>query len=276
MKLSTLKPSLSVVVVFFVALCACAAPPPLSPRDPDPGSVHFVVQTYNVHRERWSDASTVEAIGARDAEIVCLEEVTSYWRAVIEQRYATQYPHMLFATKENAGGLAVLSHYPLEDHGVVPVPGDLHPGWIVFADTPGGAVELVVVHLRSLFNGGDDWATNYMKTGATHLDELALFMGHAVEPMPTIVLGDFNESPKGDAVRRLEDRGFTNLLPAFRPGQYTWSGPSVGGMLDMTIDHVMVDDSFEPLDAWTDRRGASDHIPVYAHVELRAATPTQN
>jgi endonuclease/exonuclease/phosphatase (EEP) superfamily protein YafD len=267
MRLAGLAAAVSLALA--VLATGCAAARPVAPRAPTEGAAHFVVQTYNVHRGKSGDAKTVDAIGARDAEIVCLQEVTNAWKRVIAERYAKQYPYMLFAPKENAGGLAVLSHFPLTDRGVIPVDGDLHPGWIVVADSPGGSVQLVVVHLRSWFNGKHDWISNYASAGRAHVDEMRLFMGRAAAEMPTIVIGDFNESPRGDAVRALEKRGFSNLLPMFKPGQYTWYARSLGGLFDMTIDHVMADEAFEPLDAWAERRGASDHLPVYGHVALR-------
>ena len=88
--------------------------------------------------------------------------------------------------------------------------------------------------------------------------------------MPTIVAGDFNESPSGKAVRLLEDKGFTNVVPIYKPGEHTWHG-LLGH--HMTIDHVMVDRSFGVLNGWVERRGSSDHSPVVAHVEVR---PRQN
>jgi vancomycin resistance protein VanJ len=225
--------------------------------------------TFNVHRDRAGDRNTVDAVGAAGADIVCLQEVTAAWEAALRERYATEYPYSLFAPKENAGGLAVLSRFPLEDHGVVPIEGDLHPGWVVhaIAPDPGVRMQLVVVHLRSLFNGSRDWISNYFASDRDHVREMHVFMGRAQPELPTIVLGDFNESPDGDAVRLLEGRGYRNALPAFRPGQYTWKGASIGH--DMVIDHILVPTpSFDLLDAWVGRRGGSDHLPVVARIEL--------
>ncbi len=262
------------LLLFLFALTSCAATAPLSPREPTAGVPSFTVMTYNVHKDRWNDASTVAAVGAPGADIVCLQEITRAWEGAIRAKYAAQYPHMIFAPKENAGGLAILSRYPLENRGIVPVPGDLHPGWIVVADAPGGRIQIIHVHLRSLFNGDSNWVSNYFNTDRDHLAEIRLFLGNAEQakpeaegPLPTIVLGDFNEGVSGETVKHLEEQGFRNALPLFRPGQFTWHAKSVGGMLDMTIDHVMFDDAFEPLSAWVDRRGKSDHLPVLARFE---------
>jgi endonuclease/exonuclease/phosphatase family metal-dependent hydrolase len=272
-----------ITTVLTFALCAlvtvtlaafapgCTAPAPATPRAPTAGASHFTLMTFNVHRDRSSDASTIEAIGAPDVDIVCLQEVTAAWEASIRKRWSERYPHMIFATKENAGGLAVLSRYPLEDRGVIPLPDDLHPGWLVHVETPAGRIQVVEVHLRSLFNGARDWVSNYFATSGDHLMHARLFMDRATPELPTIVAGDFNESPDGDAVRMLEARGYVNMLPMFKPGQYTWYGKSIG--YDMTIDHVMIDTSFEPLAARVERHGKSDHLPVVAHFELRAPPP---
>jgi endonuclease/exonuclease/phosphatase family metal-dependent hydrolase len=241
----------------------------MTPRQPTPGVPHFRVMTYNVHRERSGDAPTVAAVGDVDADIACLQEVTAAWEQSLRARYAQKYPYMLFHPKENAGGVAMLSRYPLEDHGIMPFHGDWHPGWLVEVDTPGGHIQVLNVHLRSLFNGDRDWVSNYLSTSNDHLLELDSFMSKRATSLPTVVVGDFNESPDGDAVHTLEADGFRNALPLFHPGQYTWQGASVAKALEMTIDHVLFDRSFEPLNARVYRWGNSDHLPVVADLEMR-------
>jgi endonuclease/exonuclease/phosphatase family metal-dependent hydrolase len=257
----------TLVALVAVSAAGCISAP-LEPREPTPGVPHFTVMTYNVHQERSGDASTVAAVGAADADILCLQEINEAWAQVLKPRYAARYPVMLFATTEDYGGLAILSKYPLEDRGVLHFGKDFHPAWSVIADTPGGRVQVMHVHLRAMLDGDSNAASNFLGTSSDHVAELESFM-KATEPgLPTVVLGDFNESPKGDAVKWLEARGFRNALPLYRPGQFTWKGKSVAGLLDMTIDHVMFDGSFEPLSSWVDGSGGSDHLPVLASLEL--------
>lgn len=239
---------------------------PLEPRDPTPGAVHFRVQTYNVELTDASDPTTVAAVGAAGAEIVALQEVTPAWEAVLRDRYADAYPHMLFRPDAGAGGLAVLSKLPLEDRGLLVGPGDWHPAWHVLVRTPMGWVQLLNVHLRPVFSGGGDAAESYLTAGEDHRAQVQRYTD-ACDGRPTLIVGDFNEGPDGDAVRWLEGRGYRNALPLFRPGQETWRFRSVGGQLAETIDHVLFDGSFEPLNAWVEVRGESDHIPVVAHLE---------
>lgn len=255
-----------------LALACCARKPMLTPRDPTPGATHFVVMTYNVNQPHLL-SDTVEAIGAPNADVVCLQEIGADWRQVIEPRYASQYPNMVFATNETEGGLALLSRYPIHDRGVIALPGNAaqwHPGSVVDVDTPGGTIEIVNVHLRAIFEGNSNPVTNYFDRGSDHVQELSTFFDHTTASVPIVVAGDFNESPTGDAVRSLENRGFLNVLPAFRPGQYTWHGPSVGAAAELTEDYIFFDGKFDPLNAWVERIGGSDHLPVLAHVQLRA------
>jgi hypothetical protein len=149
-----------------------------------------------------------------------------------------------------------------------------HPAWIVRVETPGGTVQLLTVHLRALFDGSGGPAASFFDTASDHVGEIESFKDHLDPALPTIVLGDFNEGTNGDAVRAVEARGLSNLLPLFHPGQFTWRGTSLGNALELSVDHILVDGSFVPLDTWVDRRGHSDHIPVIAHLEMpRARSP---
>jgi endonuclease/exonuclease/phosphatase family metal-dependent hydrolase len=255
-----------------LGVAGCAKDPPLRPHDPTPGAVHFVVMTYNVNLPHLASA-TIDAIGAPNADVVCLQEVGADWRKIIEPRYASQYPNMMFATNETEGGLAMLSRYPIHDRGLIALPGNAaqwHPGSVVDVDTPGGTIEIVNVHLRAIFEGNSNPITNYFDRGSDHIQELSTFFGHTNASMPIVVAGDFNEGPTGDGVKSLESRGFLNVLPAFHPGQFTWRSNSVGAAAELTEDYLFFDGRFDPLDAWVARIGGSDHLPVLAHVQLRA------
>jgi len=226
-----------------------------------------VVVSYNVELSEFGDLSTVEAIGAADADIVCLQEVSRGWEMVIEERYADRFPHMLIHAESGAGGLAVLSRWPLIDAGLWPGPGDGHAAWHVVVEAPGGPVQLLNVHLRPVFSGGGDPVASYFGVDQDHEKRITELADSCATGLPTIVLGDFNEGTDGAAVEHLEALGFRNALPLFHPGQETWHFPSLGGQLAETIDHILFDGSFDPLDAWVVTRGDSDHWPVAAHLE---------
>jgi len=250
-----------------LALCAfgCGTPP-LEPRDPDPGVAHFTVQTFNVEFQHASDPATVEAVGAADADVVCLQEVTPDWESAILKRYGDRYPNMLFRANGGTGGLAALSRFALQDLGVLASPDGSHPAWHVLVDSPMGPVELLNVHLRSLLSGPSSPVKAYLSVGSAHQVEIERYFASVKLDTPTLALGDFNEEPDGDAVQFLEHHGFRDVLPLYHPGQATWRYPH-SWQLEQTLDHILFDDSFEPLDAWVVDQGNSDHIPVVAHFE---------
>ncbi|HKO94658.1 MAG TPA: endonuclease/exonuclease/phosphatase family protein [Polyangiaceae bacterium] len=251
---------------FTVIFLACGEPP-LRPRPPSEGAPHFTVMTYNIELGAKGEASTLDSIGAVNADIACLQEVTPAAELAMRERFTELYPYQLFEPQGGAGGLAVLSRFPLEDRGLLLAPEDWHPSWRVDAQSPAGPVQLLNIHLRSLFSADTGPLRSYLSTDADHLTEMKQFEQHCDDSLPAVVLGDFNEGVTGDAVQFLEQQGFRNLLPAFHPGQPTWRFPAVGGQLQKTYDHIFVDDHLQPLNAWVETRGQSDHLPVIAHVE---------
>lgn len=258
-----------------VLLCASGCGErPLEPRDPTPGAVHFKIKTYNVETNEQNHPATIEAIGAGDADVVFLQETSSYYEAVLRKRYAEQYPHQLYndnAPEYGTGGLAVLSHFPVYDGGFHKNPNGWHPAWHVLVQTPAGLMQVLNVHLRAVFNGDGNAVSSYFSTKSDHLGEIKAFMQDCTDPLPTLVVGDFNEGPDGRAVEYLEAQGFENALPLFRPGQFTWRHASVANQMNQTLDHILFDDAFAPLNAWVINAGDSDHIPVVAHLEAAYA-----
>jgi endonuclease/exonuclease/phosphatase family metal-dependent hydrolase len=249
-------------------VCACGTAP-LTPRDPDPGAFHFVVETYNLLNERGGDPSTLDALGRAGADVVCVQEVTLAWQNAIESRYAADYPHRAFKIDHDAGagGLGIISRFPIHAGGWRPGPNGWHPSWEHVVDTPHGPVSILNAHLRNATGGNGDTVQSYLRTDEDHVTEIKEAIARCAV-LPTIVLGDFNEGTNGSAIRYLEQNGFQNALPLYHPGQPTWRYKStVGGQFTQTIDHILFDTSFEPLNAWVVNAGESDHLPVIAHLQ---------
>ena len=238
----------------------------MQPREPTPGVPHFTIATYNIEAEKFDDEDTVRAVGAVNADILCLQEVGVEWESVLRTRYKDRYPYMLFYA-QGSGGLGFMSVYPLEDHMFMAGPL-VHPAWHVRAETPAGWIEILNIHLRAPQGTGVANLQSIAALSSDHRDEIVTFRSGSTEVVPTIVLGDFNEQPDGSAVHVLEDSGFTNALPLFHPGQWTSRHPSVGNQFTQTLNHIMFDRSFSPLNAYVKVIGGSDHIPVIASLEV--------
>jgi endonuclease/exonuclease/phosphatase family metal-dependent hydrolase len=253
-----------------VALVGGCGERPLEPREPTPGTPHFRIVTYNLHFPEAGDARTLEAVAASNGDVVCLQEVTAEWEAALSRRFAEDYPHRLFRARPKAAGLGVLSRFPVADLGVLPAPSDWHPAWHLLVTAPVGPIQLLNVHLRAVFDGRGNPVRSYTATAEDHLTEIRSFSQVLMAGMPAVVLGDFNEGVDGAAIEYLERRGYTNALPLYHPGQATWRGRSVTGQLEMTIDHILFDVAFEPLNAYVIDGGGSDHLPVVARLEAAA------
>lgn len=265
------------LLVLGVGVVGCT-PGVLEPREPTPGVPHFKVATYNIFSLMETDDPTLAAIGATDADIVCLQEVTPVWKERLRERYSAEYPYMLFREHTGASGLGVLSRYPLTG-GELEFVADWHPAWHVDAQTPAGWLQVLVVHLRADFTGEGGYINSYLDVNDDHVLQAEVFTSNGAQGVPTVVLGDFNEGPNAPAVEYIESLGFRNALPLYHPGQYTWRKASVGDQLDMPIDHVLFDGWTDSLNAYVLVEGNSDHIPVVAHLEqvgewpLRELTP---
>ena len=257
--------------IAWLAAYGCGSAP-LTPRDPTPGAFHFTLETFNVEVGKENDAATVAAVGAADADIVCLQEAGAGWPEALRAAYASRYPHQLYMPDPNghpSGALAVLSRFPLSDLGVLDGPGDWHshPAWRLQVHTPGATLQLLHVHLRATFNGGSNVVSSYLQVGSDHLTAISEFTAQAAKPI-TLVVGDFNEETNGEAIKKLQDDGFRDALPLFRPGQPTWRHPSLANQFTAAIDHILFDDTLEPLDARVLVKGNSDHLPVVARFQL--------
>lgn len=254
---------------------ACGAAP-MSPRAPAPGAAVYSVQSYNVEWSRHADRSVIEAVGAGGADVVCLQETTPKFEKVLRERWAARYPHQSYqhnAPRTGATGLAVLSRYPLVDRGHHPSPRRWHPAWHVDVETPSGPIQVLLVHLRAKLSGRDNDLEALLTLHRDHLDEIHHFMRWTRAELPTLIVGDFNEEGDGAAVSWLEERGFKNALPLFRPEQHTWRYPILGWELRQSLDHILFDGAFEALDARVLDAGRSDHLPVVARLEVARRDP---
>lgn len=250
---------------------------PLEPREPTAGRAHFTIATFNVEDGKETDRATVETIGATKADLICLQETGDGWVEVIKQRYASEYPYMVFEPG-GTGGLAVLSKRRLVSRAVYPGEAGGHPSWSLFAETPAGWFSLLNVHLRSLYAAKKGLIGDYLSWGSDHVTQLESVWTTSsgeemVRSLPRMVLGDFNDGENGDAVEYLSSLGLRDALPLFHPGQYTWRHPSLANQFNEALDHVLFDRWVEPLNAYVLNQGNSDHIPVVAHFEVSTPWP---
>jgi endonuclease/exonuclease/phosphatase family metal-dependent hydrolase len=262
---------LSVLTLGAAASAGCGGskarpmPPPLAKK-----SDQIKVLTYNVN---WGGASMVRAVSilARSrADIVALQETTPAWERFLKPRLERAYPHQRYLTSPGAGGMAFLSKHPLKDfRRIDPPKGGWFPGWSVLAQTPAGHIRVLNVHLRPPLqaNGGmSTVASAYFATKPIRKRQLEKYVIQLPkEPdIPLIVMGDFNESESGRALRWAKKRGLENALVKFDSSTPTWRWPTSVYTFTSRLDHILHTKELRCTAAQVLGDGGSDHRPVEA------------
>jgi endonuclease/exonuclease/phosphatase (EEP) superfamily protein YafD len=241
---------------------ACAERRP--PEAPAAGQAHLRVMTYNVNYGIAGDAATMGAIEAGEAAVVLLQETTPAWEAALRARFSETYPHMGFHHCCGAGGLGVLSQHPFEDAGHLPPPepAGWFPAWRIVVHAPLGDVQILNVHLRPQVSDSGSVVSGIFTTSSIRERQIAGFYPALDPELPTLVVGDFNESAGGSAIGYLADRGLVSALPRFTGPQDTWRWQTSVGTISTQLDHIVHDDRLAPLGVVVIARGRSDHLPV--------------
>jgi endonuclease/exonuclease/phosphatase (EEP) superfamily protein YafD len=246
--------------------CSEAVSPPGRPVSPG----DFTLATFNVYFPAADDVETAAAVGDTAADVLLLQEISPRWKEVLEQRYGGIYPHRLYMPAGGAGGLAVLSRFPLRDQGLL-APVIKHPAWLVGVHTPAGDLNVLNVHLRASTRPGQNLLAGLLGMSSDHEREIREFLA-ACRLEPQVIAGDFNEGPRGGAVEWLTQRGYVDVLEMQRPGTPTFR--ALGGLYKATLDHVLLLGGVSAVDAKVLRRGQSDHWPLVVRLrKADSATP---
>lgn len=192
---------------------------------------------------------------ARDPDVLVLSELTPEW--VRELAAVTAgYPYWKSVDQRGPWGLGVFSRYPLREAVALDlgVPGSVNVRAIL--DLPGGALDLVAVHLSSPTSAARAAMRN------RQLEALAKLLGPAAVSgaPPRLLVGDMNLTPFSPYFATLLAQ--TGLRDARQPDGLLGSWPSWLPPMQVTIDHCLVDAA---LAATRVRRGpdvGSDHYPL--------------
>jgi endonuclease/exonuclease/phosphatase family metal-dependent hydrolase len=101
----------------------------------------------------------------------------------------------------------------------------------------------------------------------THVKEIEAFYKSVKKDTPTLILGDFNESDSGPALKWLKEKGFTDALPEFDKKTPTWRAKLEGVSIEERPDHILYSKHLHCYEAKVVKKGASDHYPVFAGFE---------
>ncbi len=239
----------------------------------DPREV--IVATYNVNFGLAGDEDTLAAIRDTRADVVVLEETNDAWADAIEGALEDAYPHRVFRAPDRvpAGGLGVISRWPLEVLEESHTDGGFFVAWRLRVRTPEGPLQLLAVHLRPQVTDDGSFVRGRFQTGPNRAREMRRHLATLEDGVPTLVLGDFNEEA-GEALELVHARGLRDAGTEHAPRVPTWRWPLGPLTLRQTFDHILFTHAhLACTDAYVIERGRSDHLPVIAHLAFVGAAP---
>ncbi|RKR85288.1 endonuclease/exonuclease/phosphatase family metal-dependent hydrolase [Mucilaginibacter gracilis] len=188
---------------------------------------------------------------------------------------------------DNGSGLAIVSKYPIVNHGVIMLASDNSDTKAIFVDVTinGKTIRVYCVHLQSfLFSAQDhiymDSVTQQRRTSITgsrrigsklklgfirRSDQVKVMKAEMAKcPFPYIIAGDFNDTPSSWAVNQMAD-GIKN---AFREQGRGLGRTYNGDIPNYQIDYIMVSPQFKVMNYTVIEKKASDHYAVRSDLSL--------
>jgi endonuclease/exonuclease/phosphatase (EEP) superfamily protein YafD len=236
----------------------------------DVAAKHMRVMSYNLNFGVAGDRSNIDAIEAAHPDIVFLQESNDEWERALVGRLGEQYPHRRFDPPSDwvAGGMGILSKYPIVAVDVLVAPRAPFFAWRVVLDSALGKIQVFNLHLRPPMSDGGSWVVGYFSTRDDRLREIQYHLEAFDPKLPALFVGDFNEDRDvGKAIALLEERGFVDAIAQAHGDKPTWQWP-VGSMtLRMQLDHLMYSAHLMPANVTIVDAGRSDHKPIWADFE---------
>ena len=219
------------------------------------------IMTYNVNYGLAGDQDTLEAIRAGDADLVLLQETNSAWRQAIEGALAADYPHSRFRDWGLAGGLGVLSRWPIREEHFTPSPHGWFPAWRLIIDTPRGALQVFNLHLRPPLSARGTFLDRFTITAKHRVKEITSYFQHVDPAIPALFAGDFNEDAQGGAIAFLRKNGYRDVMGDILPDTPTWRWDTPMGKVHWQLDHVVYGRGLRARTVKVLQAGRSDHLP---------------
>jgi endonuclease/exonuclease/phosphatase (EEP) superfamily protein YafD len=229
-------------------------------REPRSNELPLRVLEANVCNRVKPTAEAVASLRAEKADLVAILELTDRWEECLAP-IATDLPHAVIGEQNELGsGVALYSRYPLREARVLVACEGADRQIEAIVEHPAGAIRVFVIHPLS---------PRSVERTSTRDRELALIAERCeASDMPTLVIGDFNETPYGRPFAEFLDRtGYRGARDAvgFAP---TWPAEVDGWMMPeacrIPIDHIVGSAHFVASDFRVGPHVGSDHMPIIA------------
>ena len=220
------------------------------------------VLAFNVQFDSTRTAESLSAIAQLDADVACLEEVTTNLTRAFEKRFASKYPHRAFFPKPGTWGLGVASRWPISSARTFAASPSRMPALEAMVRTPSGPLRVVCVHLFPP-------AAKRRKNAGLRLAQAEHLVARYRRSSPVVVMGDFNETADDAGVKALLAAHFVDAC-SVKDAQCraTWPGPNSPWPAMAQIDLVL-GRGVRFTSARVPDGGGSDHRPMTASFVLR-------
>ncbi|MBO7120472.1 MAG: endonuclease/exonuclease/phosphatase family protein [Bacteroidaceae bacterium] len=248
----------------------------------------LTIISYNVGymKEEQFDSQFIQLVNTTDADIICLQELGKYFL----KRHKDWLDSTAYKTLQ-AGNVVILSRYPLLSDTIhINFPTRSNHCFACWIDYEGDSLLVVNGHLESnhLSSQEKDEYTNTIidpnreaiksssKMLLDKLSEAAAYRGAQTDSIcaflernpgrPTIVCGDFNDTPISYAYQRLD----RHLSSAYREAGNGLGFTYTRRSFPVRIDHLFFSDMWTCTSCYTDRAiSASDHYPLVARLSKK-------
>lgn len=258
-----------------------------------PSSSDLVVMSYNVRLfssqfaagKNSTSKLIADLINDNNVDIVCFQEMNSLSSPEIDKylsafKYRRRFPYANNAPK--ASGIGIYSRYPIIDAGVLPSP-DSERNFSMWADVrvQRDTVRVFNNHLNSTHINADDidYLSSLRNGGALHGARVSEMVGKLREnycrrapqaeavaeavkasPYPTVVCGDFNDTPASYAYYEIASDMKDAFVEKGRGAHGTY-----GRFFNMfRIDYILMSDGLDVTGYYSFSDVYSDHMPVAA------------
>jgi endonuclease/exonuclease/phosphatase family metal-dependent hydrolase len=235
----------------------------------------FRITTYNIHKCRGLDRRVrprriVEVLKETESDIIALQEVVGMDEGDLERNQVRSIAEPLgfdYGIGENrridggAYGNAVLTRFPIvaqHNHDLTQRKKEPRGCLEVILALEGQQPNALLLRIYNVHLGTGFFERRYQAT------RLSQVLGDSDQARPRLLLGDFNEWPRG-LVSSLLGKHFNTAEPRHRLGR-AWSYP---GILPLAhVDHIYYDSPLQVKKIGVHRSRlaliASDHLPIVA------------
>ena len=231
------------------------------------------VATFNTYEGSPSLRSVRDLVAATDPDVLVLQEVGPEREARVRRMLGDRYPAVMAVQDDRAGGVMVLSRFPIVETRPVSLSTEpTRDTAVAVLDVDGRPVQVVPVHLTSPCPRCGTSVTERLELeGDRRPAELAAVLRALDSGAPAVIAGDFNSTERSEPYRLLTAVGFEDPHRAVGNGPgFTWPTdrlPIPVVRIDWILTRGLV-----AVDAWVGDGGTSDHRPVLADLALPEPT----